>query len=712
MAGNANPLVTDEMIAKVQRGSLQMTEDKAIAMAGELYARGKFGQAEKVCRQVISHKPTIADAHNILGVSLNAQGKVEAGIESIRKAIKLAPKNASYYSNLGEIQRVAGNVDEAGAALEKAIGLDPVNAQALNNFGIVRYEQKKYDEAVALYRRAIKASTDFPEAHNNLGNSLRMVGDVDGAMDAYKAALSAREVYPEAYNNLGTLLREQKKHDQAQHALKKAIQQNPGYVDAYNNLAALYHSDRNDVEALRQLSEVLRIAPRNPKSLILTARIQLRRANHAAAEKACRMVLHDDPKNAEAVTVLGELMHDLDRYDDSIKLLERALELDPENAEALNFYGVALKSVGRLNEARDQILKGLACNDSMYGAYANLNDLVDYAKEPDLFQRVEAIMEASDDPKSDRMLPLHYAYAKALDDVGQYERALEHYIIGGELKRKHLNYVETDTFKFFADIKKAFPAKIFSKRPFEGVDTNRPVFIVGMPRSGSTLVEQIISAHPEVHGAGEVKYFSRAVHGLRDRFPTLSNYPGIVEEMDAIQFQIMADQYLAAISRQAGEAIRITDKLLTNYFFVGMINLLYPNAKIINTMRNPVDTCLSAFTKLFKDDMPHSYDLTELGHYYLQYHSLMEHWRKVLPKGVLMTVNYEDTVGKTEETAREVINFIGLEWDKSCLEFHTSARPVKTASVAQVRKPIYSSAVERWRRYGDGLKPLLNALGH
>lgn len=711
MAASNNSSVTDEMIAKVQTGSLQMTEDKAIALAGELYNRARFDQAERVCRQIIRHKPNIADAHNILGVVLNAQGRADEGKTSIRKAIKLSPKTASYYANLGEIERLSGTLEEAQQTLERAVSLDANNAQAHNNLGIVYYEQKEFDRAIAAYQRALIALPTFPEAQNNLGNSLRMTGDLDGALMAYQAALTAREVYPEAYNNLGTLLREQKKVDQAQHAMKKAIQQNPNYVDAYNNLAALLHAERNDVEALRQLSDVLRIAPRNPKSLLLTARIQLHRANYPAVEQACRMVLHDDPANAEALTVLGELMHDLDRYDDAISLLESALKLDPESSEALNFYGVALKSVGRLDEARAQIMKALDRNDSMYGAYANLNDLVNYSQEPELFQQIEAIMEASDDPDTERMLPLHYAYAKALDDVGQHAKALDHFIIGGRLKAQQLNYIEENTFAFFNDIKAQFPPEIFRNRPFQGLDTDRPVFIVGMPRSGSTLVEQIISAHSGVFGAGEVKYLSRSLHNLRDRFPTLSAYPTVISEMNDKQFEIVAGEYLKSISASAGNAKKITDKLLTNYFFVGMIHLLFPQAKIVNTIRNPVDTCLSAFSKLFKDDMPHSYDLGEIGRYYRQYEALMQHWNEVLPAGVLKTVRYEDTVKATEQTAREVIDFIGLPWEDSCLEFHNSSRPVKTASVAQVRKPIYKSAVERWRKYGDGLQPLLDALG-
>lgn len=710
MSATKEALVTEEMIQQAQKGSLRVTEASAIAMAGELYTRGKYRQAENACRQIIAHKPTISDAHNILGVSLNAQGKVDAGIAAILEAIRLSPRIASYYANLGEVQRLAKMTDEAQVTLEKAVKLDASNAQAANNLGIVYYEQKEFDKAIEMYRRAIGLKHNFPEAHNNLGNSLRAAGEPDAAVDAYQTAFAQREVYPEAYNNLGTLLREQGKPDQAQHALRKALQQKPDYVEAHNNLAALLYGEKQEVEALRQLTDVLRIAPNNTRSLLLTARIQLRRGNHRPAEQACRLVLRNEPDNSKAHTVLGQLMHDLDNFDQAIALLEKAIELKPENAEARNFYGVALKSVGRLDEAREHILKSIEDNEQMFAAYSNLNDLVDYANEPELFERIERVMAEAEKEDAERVLPLHFAYGKALDDRGKHEKALEHYVAGGKLKRKTLNYAEDKVERFFASIMARFPAEIFRDRPFEGLDSQRPVFIVGMPRSGSTLCEQIISSHPNVFGAGEVKAWSRAVQDLRDRFPVMSNYPDMVGAMKAEHFRLLGENYLTAVGAQAGNATRITDKLLTNYFFVGLINLVFPNAKIINTLRNPVDTCLSAFTKLFRDDMPHSYDMGELGRYYRRYEALMAHWRDVLPEGTMMTVQYEDTVGKTEDVARELIDFIGLTWDDSCLAFHKSSRPVKTASVAQIRKPIYSTSVERWRKYGKGMQPLLDAL--
>jgi tetratricopeptide (TPR) repeat protein len=709
-APGADPL--DSTIAKAQQGRVNVTPSKAIAMAGKLYSEGKYKQAERVCRQVIEARPANADAQNILGVSLNAQGQTKEAIAALRRAVKLAPTAASIHANLGEVLRQAGQQNEAAKALEQAIKIDPNNAQALNNLGIIRYDQGKYDDAVGFYRRAIAARPAMAEAQNNLGNALRMAGDIDGAMQAYQEALTHREAYPEAYNNLGTLLQQDKMLDEAEHALKKAIAQNPRYVEAHNNLALLYSVQKKEVDALRILGEALKFAPTNAQTLLITARIQNRRSNYAAAEQATRAVLNGDPGNAEALTLLGQVLHETDRYDEAIEVLKKAVAQKGDNPEALNFYGVALKSVGRLDEAREYILKALRLNDTMYGAYANLNDLVDFSKDvgDELFDRMDAIFEASTNLEAEHLLPLHFAYAKALEDRGQHAKALDHYIVGGRMKRAQLDYKEEDTFAFFDAIREAFPKEVFANRKYAGIQDERPVFIIGMPRSGSTLVEQILSSHPDVYGAGEVKYLSRALGQLRDRFPSLPKYPQMMAKITPAQLDIVGKNYLAALSNGAGDAKRITDKLLTNYFFVGFIHLLYPKAKFIHTARDPVDTCLSGFTKLFKDDMPHSYDLSELGRYYRKYREVMEHWEKVLPKGTLKTVVYEDVVANTEKEAKALIEFIGLEWDEKCLEFHKSDRPVKTASVAQVRKPIYKTAVKRWKKYGAGLKPLADAI--
>ena len=700
----------DEIIKKIQSGSMRMSEQDAVAIGSKLYQRGRYRQAELVCRQMLKAKPALADAHSILGVVLHAQGKTKEGLAALKRAVKLAPKAANYRSNLGEVQRQSGDLAGATVSLQEAIDLDPKNSQAHNNLGIVRFESRAFDDAVASYRKAIELRPDFPEAYNNLGNALRRTKDSDGAIDAYQNALALREVYPEAYNNLGTLLREQGKLEQAEHALRKAVLQKPSYVEAQNNLAQLLYAQGKEVDALRQLTEALKADPKNVRSLVLTARCQSRRNNQVATEQASRLALQQDPDNVEAMTVLGQVLHETDKYDEALKHLERAVELAPRNPEALNYYGVTLKSVGRLDDARETILKGLELNPNMLGAYANLNDLVDFSERKDLFDKIESIMEGAGDKRVPGLLPLHYAYAKALDDNKQHEKALEHFIRGGQMKRQQLAYKEDETVQFFENIKAAFPASIFENRPFEGDPTDRLVFIVGMPRSGSTLTEQILASHDGIYGAGEVKYFSQAMHRVRDRFPSLSKYPEMVGELSQAQANLIGKHYTERMFGPAGDAPRVTDKLLTNYFFVGLLHLLFPNAKFVNTRRNPVDTCLSGFTKLFKDDMPHSYDLGELGRYYRQYDALMQHWEKVLPEGVMKVMHYEKTVDNLEEEAKGLIDFLGLDWDDKVVDFHKSKRPVKTASVAQVRKPIYKTSVERWKRYGNGLQPLIDAI--
>lgn len=707
-----NPKDADEAIRQAQHGRVNVTPERAIEMAGTLYSQGKYAQAEKVCRQLIAARPDNADAHNILGVTLCAMRRTDEGIEALRRATELAPRSASIHANLGEVLRQQGKIEEAAEILEKAVDLDPGHPQALNNLGITYFERRQPKKAVEYYRRALAARPNMAEAHNNLGNALRMARDFEGAIQAYQDALVHRERYPEAYNNLGTLLQQRGQLEEAEHALRKAVNQNPRYVEAYDNLANIYVAQKKDTEALRVLADVLKFAPTHVPTLLITARIQTRRGAHGLAEQAVRHALKQEPENAEALTVLGQILHETDRYDEALEVLERALAANPENPEAMNFYGVALKSVGRLEEARECLLKALRRNSNMYGAYANLGDLVDFAEGEgaELFERMDAIFKNARNPEADHFLALHFAYAKALDDRGEHERALQHYITGGRMKRAQLNYDEAETHGFFDKIRAAFPKELFENRTFPGLDDERPTFIVGMPRSGSTLLEQILSSHPDVYGAGEVKHLSVAVGRLRDRFPSLPKYPEIMAKITPAQMEIVANNYLKQLTATSGDAKRVTDKLLTNYFFVGLIHLLFPKAKIIHTRRDPVDTCLSGFTKLFKDDMPHSYDLGELGRYYGKYREIMEHWEKVLPEGVLITVDYEDVVADTEGQARRLIDFLGLPWNDKCVEFHKSDRPVKTASVAQVRKPIYKTSVKRWMKYGDGLQPLADAI--
>ena len=694
----------------VPAGKVAVPTAKALEVAGQLYLAGRLGPAERVCRQIIERRPNLPDAYNLLGVILNARGDAKQAVNLIGRAIKLNPNIASYYSNLGEVERQRGKLVEAQLALTTAIQLDPKSAQAHSNLGIVHFDREEYEEAAGAYEKAIALQPIFPEAHNNLGNAYRALERRAEAIACYQRAVTQREAYPEAYNNMATALRDAEDFESAEHAYRKAIALKPNYIDAYNNLSILLlHKDRTD-EALRVLGDALKLDEKNVKTLLNVAKVQLKRNAYAIAEQAARLALEVEPDKAEAYGILGQIFHELDRHEEALGFIAQAIKLDPESADLRSFHGVVLKSVGRLDEARAELKKALELNPELYGAYSNFNDLETFKSDDALLAQMKDILAKAENPRSERYMPVHFALAKALEDSGEYPLALDHYAIGAKLRRTQLKYDEAETFGFFDQIKAVFSRETFENRRWEGNPTPAPVFIVGMPRSGSTLVEQILASHPQTYGAGEIKVLHRSLGALRDRFPSIPKYPAMVGALEPAHCEQIARAYLAEVQQDAAGAARITDKLLTNYFFVGLINLLFPNAKIIHTRRNPVDTCLSAYTKLFKDDMPHSYDFGELGRYYRRYEDLMAHWESVLPAGVMRTVDYESVIDDLELNARALVDHVGLEWDDACLAFHKSTRPVKTASVAQVRKPIYKTSVERWRRYGDGLAPLLEAL--
>ncbi len=693
-------------------GKVAVTPAQALDQAGKLYLAGRLGPAEQVCRQVIERRPNIPDAYNLLGVILNAKGDAKQAVNLIGRAIKLNPNAPSYYSNLGEIERQRGKLVEAHLALTKALELDPKSAQAHSNLGIVHFDRKEFAEAAAAYEQAIALQPIFPEAHNNLGNAYRALERRTEAIACYQRAVTQKANYAEAYNNMATALRDAEDFELAEHAYRKAIGLKPSYIEAHNNLSILLlHKDRTD-EALRVLGDALKLDERNVSTLLNVAKVQLKRGAHAVAEQAARLALDADPEKAETYCVLAQIYHELDRHAEALGFLEQAIKLDPEAADLHSFHGVVLKSVGRLDDARAELRKALELNPDLYGAYSNLNDLETFKADDALLAQMKDILAKAENPKSERYLPIHFTLAKALEDTGEYKLALEHYAIGAKLRRAQLKYDEAETFSFFDQIKATFSRETFENRAWPGDPSNVPVFIVGMPRSGSTLVEQVISSHPKTYGAGEIKVLNRVLGALRDRFPSIPKYPAMVAALEPDHFQQVARSYLEEVQRDAGGAARVTDKLLTNFFFIGIINLLFPNAKIIHTRRNPVDTCLSTYTKLFKDDMPHSYDFGELGRYYRHYEDLMKFWEGVLPAGVMHTVDYELMIDDLETNARALIGHIGLDWDDACLSFHTSTRPVKTASVVQVRKPVYKTSVERWKRYGDGLAPLLEALNY
>jgi hypothetical protein len=313
---------------------------------------------------------------------------------------------------------------------------------------------------------------------------------------------------------------------------------------------------------------------------------------------------------------------------------------------------------------------------------------------------------------SDRIY-LHFALGQALADIGEHARSFRHLLAGNALQRGRVAYDEAAMLDVFNRIRAVFTADLLRSKRGSGDPSARPVFIIGMPRSGSTLIEQILASHPSVFGAGERADFPQALGQLVMRNGGAASDLAAITSLSADQLALLGADYLRRLGDAAGGAAayqRITDKYLANFAYLGLIHMALPNARFIHSRRAPVETCLSCFSRLF-DDVPFSYDLGELGRYWRAYDALMAHWTQVLPAGVMIEVRYEDLVADLEGEARRMLMHCGLPWHDACLAFHATTRVVRTESAAQVRQPIYRTSVERWRPAPELLRPLLDGLG-
>jgi Sulfotransferase family len=372
--------------------------------------------------------------------------------------------------------------------------------------------------------------------------------------------------------------------------------------------------------------------------------------------------------------------------------------------------GNVLKELGQLREAQSAYLEAIRLDPGSASNYLNLADSKTFAPGDPHLAAMEALAASTEGlSKTDRML-LDFALGKAYADLKDHRRSFKHLLAGNTAKRARIAYDENGAMAQFDRIEAVFTRQLIAAKSGGGDASAMPIFILGMPRSGTTLVEQIVASHPMVHGAGELYTLSELVRDVHGPDGNALSYPEFVAALDAPALRRIGARYIAAVRAIAPEGERVTDKMPSNYYFAGLIHLALPSAKIIHTIRDPVDTCVSCFSKLFSEEQIHTYDLGELGRYHSRYQRLMAHWHRVLPAGRILDVRYEDVVADLEKEARRIIAHCGLPWDDRCLAFHKTDRPVRTASATQVRQPIYKSAVGRWRVYEQQLGPLLAGL--
>jgi tetratricopeptide (TPR) repeat protein len=617
---------------------------------------------------------------------------------------------AEAFNSRGMMLTDTNRHEEALANFDAALSLNPDFIEAHNNRAVVLAVMRRPHEALLSYGRALALSPGLITVLNNRGNLLQELGRIDEALADYDKALALDSNFVAAINGRGSALQKLNHTSEAEQELRRAIALKPDYVEAYCNLGIVFTDYGRLQEAEAVIRHAIELKPDHVVSLCNLAKVLGDLGKYDEAEEVIRCAVALDPGHAEAHFNLGNILMLLGRHHEAEAATRRAITLKPTLAGAHHNLGVALMDLGRLTEAREASERAatLAPREPMH--FRQLGEVMKYADGDPFLTALEVLSKDEASLAVTKQIDLHFALAKAYADIGRPEDEFRRLLAGNRLKRARIEYDEAAVLGVIDRVRQVFTPEFIRASQGMGEPSAAPIFIVGMPRSGTTLIEQILASHPQVHGAGELKLFDRAVLDIHASIDGAPTYPEIAWHMSGEHFRKLGLTYLAGVRQLAPAASHIVDKMPANFVFAGLIHLALPNATIIHAVRDPVDTCISCFSKLFTEGNFQTYDLAELGRYYRHYQALMQHWHEVLPPQRILDVHYEDTVADVDSAARRIVAHCGLPWDQRCLEFYSTTRIVRTSSAAQVRKPIYTSSIGRRHSYGASLEPLLAEL--
>ncbi|MGU3496662.1 sulfotransferase [Xanthobacteraceae bacterium A53D] len=684
--------------------SQDLSIPEALQRASDHWNAGHAEQAEMLCQRVLAAWPGQPDALHILGLMAHAFGNLDLAIQYLRQACLSPRVPATYLSNLAEMLRQRGELADAEAAGRRATALDPMLVSGWNNLGIILQEAGKLAESMACLERVVQLEPASPQAHNNLGNTCTRLGNLEKARLHYAQALALHPDYAEAESNMAFLLNELGQLDAAAEAARRAIEFNPRLADAYINLAGCEMKRMRPGEALRWLDALLSFAPGHAGGLAAKARILKRTDQMEGALDAAQRAVMASPHSADAQNALGEILAAMNRHDEAFAAFDAAARLPGARADALVNRAILQMELGHKAEALAGFDAVLAAQPDHAPAWVNRVDLKRFAAgDPDIVQ-MEKLAAAQGTLGFDDRMALHFALGKAYLDAGAPDQAFAHLATGNRMKRGTFTFDVNATARQMEQLSATFTPALFERLAGVGSASSLPIFVLGMPRSGTTLIEQILASHPAVHGAGELSVLDSVVGSL-------DSYPAALATLAPERFAQLGEAYVARVQPLGYGRRHVVDKMPANFLHAGLIRLMLPQARIIHCRRDPVDTCLSCYTKLFTADQRFAYDLNELGLFHLQYQELMAHWRAVLPAEQFIEVDYEAVVEDLEGEARRLLAALGLPWDARCLAFNETPRQIRTASFAQVRQPIYKSSAGRWKAHAAHLEPLLAALG-
>ena len=600
-----------------------------------------------------------------------------------------------------------GKLKQAQALYEKLCKENPRDAESFYMLGSIFGQQRKFAAAEKQFRQTLKLQPNALVAHCGLGAALKELGRFDEAATAFQAALKLK----------------------------------PDHIDVQLELAGIFLLQGKTEEAENLLQTILKIQPRSATALEGMGEIcHLRRELQQAIDYYQR-ALEVDPKRTSALNRLGFVLHTQGRLDEAIAQYRKALDIDPRFADSWNNMGSSLMTAGRLDKAQQAFEKTLKISPQHTGATVNLATVFERKGEHDKAYKIlapllkkgvqdsglgiafvsicskvdrcneagqylETLLREQELPEN-RKEYAHFSLGKLYDKLGRHDEAFRHYQSANDLRPD--TFSETEHAAIMDAVIRTFDHGFLSSAPRASIETDRPVFILGMPRSGTSLTEQILARHDQVYGAGELLDIGDHAARLGKLLGPVPGFPDSLRKISREQLDDTARAYLDHLQALSPDARYVTDKMPQNFIHLGLINLLFPGARVIHCVRDPRDTCLSIYFQHFNEAHTYASKLENIAAYYLVYYRMMKHWESVLDIPML-TVRYEDMVTQQEATTRKMLEFLDLEWDDKCLDFHKSDRFVPTSSYDQVTEKIYTRSMARWEKYKDHIGPLLDKL--
>jgi len=661
-----------------------------------LLDQARCSEAEQHARNLLDAHPQAGMLWKLFGLALKGQGK--DALDAFKRAAELMPNDADTLLYAGDALRDKGRVKEAATLYQRAVHANPRLVEAHNNLGNIMLQLGRHDDAVTWYQAALTFAPQEAEVLCNLGNALRQKGALAEALAVTQRAIARKPTLSVAHNNLGLILAAQAQREPAAASFRQALKLDPNYLDALVNLGNVLRELGARREALAAYARAVEIDPNRPEGYLnlgLTL-YEMRRLDAAISSFRRALVLR--PNCAPAYFGLGGALRLQRRAAEANAACLAALAIEPNYPEALALLGELHADEGRFQEAEPLFERALAAKpDFAFGLASIPANRKMTVEDGAWLQSVERLL-ANHPPINDQV-NLRFALGKYFDDVGDYQRAFQHYTQANELsKRFGGNFTRESLSSRIDGIIQRFDADFVGRRRDFASPSELPILIIGMPRSGTSLAEQILASHPAVFGAGEVTYWDGAFAAFHDA--SLSGNP------EAQVFAELAGKYLDRLRAPAGGASRVVDKMPANFLYAGLIHAVLPRARIIHMRRHPIDTCLSIYFQNFPNMGRFANDLDNLAFYYGEYLRITAHWRAVLPASSLLEVPYEGLTLDQEGWTRRLLDFVGLPWDARCLDFHKTERVVVTASKWQVRQKMNSSSAGRWQHYREFVRPL------